>query len=347
MGKIKVLLVGAFGFDTMDTGGQPVKSRELYYALLNKPNEFDVDFIETKNWKKKPFKLLASYFSKAKKSNSIIMLPAHNGLFVFSFLLCLSKILWKKNIFYNVIGGWLVEKVAKYRRIARRLRLFDGIWVETNKMKEGLKQYKICSTVVPNFKSIEAVSIDEIICLETPPFHICYFSRVMREKGIETAIATIRRLNEEGVKYCLDIYGNVDYGYKDTFFELLKDCPDYIRYLGCADSRTSVSILKHYFVMVFPTFFYTEGVPGAIVDAMFSGLPVICSKWSNFDDVIDDGKTGIGYAFNDKDGLYAILKRIYNEPNIVNSMRKNCVEKSHQYTPEHALSLMNIQKRLR
>lgn len=30
---MKIGVIGAFGFDTLDTGGQPVKTRALYYGL--------------------------------------------------------------------------------------------------------------------------------------------------------------------------------------------------------------------------------------------------------------------------------------------------------------------------
>jgi hypothetical protein len=57
-------------------------------------------------------------------------------------------------------------------------------------------------------------------------------------------------------------------------------------------------VLKDYFALLFPTHFYTEGIPGTVIDAYAAGIPVISAKWESYSDVIDEGVTGIGY----KDG---------------------------------------------
>lgn len=66
--------------------------------------------------------------------------------------------------------------------------------------------------------------------------------------------------------------------------------------------------LKNYFALVFPTLFYTEGIPGTIIDAYAAGLPVISSKWESYDDVIEDNITGVGYEFGSDDALVEILE---------------------------------------
>ena len=54
------------------------------------------------------------------------------------------------------------------------------------------------------------------------------------------------------------------------------------RYCGIKDPKDSVKTLKNYFALVFPTRFYTEGIPGTIIDAYYAGVPVIASKWESF-----------------------------------------------------------------
>ncbi len=50
--------------------------------------------------------------------------------------------------------------------------------------------------------------------------------------------------------------------------------------------------------MLFPTKFKTEGIPGTIIDAYASGLTVVSSIWDNYNEIIDDGITGIGYEID-------------------------------------------------
>ena len=95
----------------------------------------------------------------------------------------------------------------------------------------------------------------------------------------------------------------------------------------------SVEVLKDYFLLVFPTLFYTEGIPGTILDAYAAGIPVLASKWECFNDVIDDGETGIGYEFANIKELIKSLELIYENPKIIINMKKSCIEKANQYLP--------------
>lgn len=50
--KMKIGIIGAFGFDTLDTGGQPVKTRALYHGLTERYGRQNIEFVETMGWKK-------------------------------------------------------------------------------------------------------------------------------------------------------------------------------------------------------------------------------------------------------------------------------------------------------
>lgn len=51
-----------------------------------------------------------------------------------------------------------------------------------------------------------------------------------------------------------------------------KKFPPYIKYCGTVSFDKTTEVLKEYFALVFPTRFYTEGIPGTIIDAFASGL---------------------------------------------------------------------------
>ena len=104
----------------------------------------------------------------------------------------------------------------------------------------------------------------------------------------------------------------------------------------------SVDTLKYYFALLFPTRYYTEGVPGTIIDAYAAGLPVIASKWESFNDVIDQDVTGYGYRFADVEELTDLLTRIAKDPEMVTSLKKNCIDKAKYYLPKN--SIENIKK---
>ncbi len=329
----KIEIIGHFGKGKSFFDGQTVKTKNLAQGLKNdKKNE--VIEIDTYNWKTHPIKLIFNLISGAKNSDALIMLPAHNGLKVFTPMLILIKKLLGKPIYYDVIGGWLPEYLEDKKGLTKRLKGFDGIWVETNTMKKKLDSMGFSNvSVVPNFKNIAPIKKEELIYEKELPLKLCTFSRIMKEKGIEQAIEAVNEVNNRlgYTAYCLDIYGKVDKNYEERFGQLKQDFPEYIRYKGCVPPEESVQVLKGYFALLFPTEYYTEGIPGTIIDAYSAGVPVIASRWKSFRDVVDDGVTGIGYDFGNAEELKEILLKVAENPETLLDKKENCLEKAREY----------------
>lgn len=343
--KKKILIIGFFAFNTDYNGGQENKTRALADLLKKKYGEDNIFTIDTLGWKKRPIKLFYKTFNFVRKSDIVIMLPAKNGVKIFSKLLNLFK---RKNtkLFYSVIGGWLPTITINNTRLKKDLLKFDGIWVETNSMKKDLNAQGFNNIlIVPNFKKINPLSKENLIFNYSEPYKICTFSRVLREKGIEDAIEVVKRINTKYKKtiYELDIYGRIDANYKETFENMAKDFPDYISYKGVVPYNDTVKVLKDYFLLLFPTHYQTEGIPGTIIDAYGSGVPVLAAKWNSYDDVIVDGVTGIGFEQENNDELLKKLEEIVNEPEKIIDMKEKCLEEFEKYSEEYAFSIIDKQ----
>ena len=248
----KLLIIGAFDFKNMDSGGQLVKTRELYYLFNEKPYFSKVKYVDTCNWKRLFFFKVFELLFKILGSNYIIMLPASNGLKLFSKVLPLFK--RNRFIFYSVIGGWLSEVLKKEQIIKKRLMKFDGIFVETSSMETALKKEGFTNVVViPNFKQIDAENLIVKKEFGQLPLKVCTFSRVVKEKGIEDAVNAVISINKEfnSIVYELDIYGQIDELYKNDFSILMEKTPNYIRYKGIVDTKKSYTVLSDYFAMTF------------------------------------------------------------------------------------------------
>ena len=332
----KVLIVGAFDFKTLDTGGQPVKTRELFYGLSERYGENQVDYLETIGWKKHPLNLLLGFKRKAKEVENIIMLPAHNGLFVFSKLLLNSKKKNKNKIFYDVVGGWLSEKTKNNPKLLKRLKEFDGIWAETSLMKKQLNEQGLNNVnIVRNFKNLKSADKKEEKKENSKQLKLCTFSRVMQEKGIEDAVEIVKKINEENDNIItLDIYGFIADQYKERFEQLKNDFTPEINYKGVVASTDSVETLSKYDALLFPTKFKTEGLPGTIIDAYAAGIPVISARWNSFEDIVEEGKTGIGYKFGDNEELKNAIMWAIENKNKLFEMKDNCRLKAKEFSPE-------------
>lgn len=337
--KYKLSLCGHFGGNNNFCDGQTVKTKNIYQALDEYYGEEKINKIDTYNWKKHPISFLFECINGMKNSQNMIILPAQNGVKVFVPLFLIINKFYKRKIFYVVIGGWLPELIKNKQVLIRKLRMLNRIFVETNNMKEQLKKLNIENVeVLVNFKNITPLKEGELKFEYNKPYKLCTFSRVIYEKGIEDAIQVVRKINEEYNKiiYELDIYGPIDEEYKDRFTTIVNNAPEYIQYKGCIDSEKSVNTLKNYYLLLFPTKFKTEGIPGTIIDALSAGVPIIASRWDNVEEIISHEKNGLIYDFNDLLDFKINLEKMINTKSIKN-MKKECLIEAKKFQKENVI----------
>lgn len=337
---LKVSVIGHFGFGQELLNGQTVKTKILTEELERSLGADSVKKIDTHGGAKRLLTIPFSVWKALKSSENVIMLPAHNGLRVIAPIMIFFNRFFKRKLHYSVIGGWLPSFIESRPRLEKSLKKFDNIYVETTTMKRALEARGFSNiTVVPNCKELNVLSEDELSYEYSEPYRLCTFSRVMKEKGIEDAIDAIRSVNERlgRTVFSLDIYGPVDPSQTEWFDSLKESFPEYVSYGGSVPFDKSVEVLKDYFALLFPTRFYTEGIPGTVIDAYAAGVPVISAKWESFADLIFDYETGIGYEFSSSDALDSTLTEIANNPGKINSMRKVCIAKANDFSPREAL----------
>lgn len=342
--KIKLKKVGVCGHfdgDKPTSSGQIIKTRIFTEELIRQFGKNQVMTVDSSGGAKAMLRMLKESWNLFKNCENIIFLPAYKGLRVFAPAYTFYNKFFHRKIHYVVIGGWLNSFIDKHKWVAGELSQFTGIYVETTTMKKALEKRGFKNVVVmPNFKNLEILKPEELLYTIEQPYKICTFSRVMREKGIEDAIAAVKAVNEKAghVVYRLDIYGQVDEKFKEKFRKIQKLFPDYVKYKGMIPYDKSVEVLKNYFVLLFPTQFYTEGIPGTIIDAYAAGVPVISSEWESFADVIDDKVTGVGYEFANNEELVKVLENIATDPSSILSMKKSCLIKAKKFTAKHVIA---------
>ena len=216
-----------------------------------------------------------------KSAQDIIVLLSRNGMRIYFPLLSFYARKFQTRIYHDVIGGNLDTYVKQYTRYREYLNLFKVNWVETEGLKRKLEKEGIRNCeVIPNFKRLKLANLELNEYKE--PYQFCIFSRVMKEKGIETAINAIQSVNAETERtVCtLDIYGRIDDGYKNQFEKVMGQTTMAIDYKGMVPYDQSVEAIKKYYALLFPTYWDGEGFPGTIVDAFSAGIPVVGTDWN-------------------------------------------------------------------
>lgn len=336
MGRICVC--GAFRLWDVPKGGQEVKTCILADALETKYGKiYRIDTLARNSRIKMPFQLLWAMIT----CTDVIILPAHNGLVVLSKLLSKLNKLFHRRLHYSVIGGWLQDLLPNHPDVMKALHDFTGIYVETKTMMDALQKLGFTNVcVVPNCKPLTIMKSEELKMAYSEPYRLVTFSRVTEKKGIGTAADLVMKLNSKYGRsvFSLDNYGPVDPGDDDTWFtELRKSFTDDIIYRGNAPFDKSVEILSGYFALLFPTQYFTEGIPGTIIDAYAAGVPVIASKWKSFADVVEEGVTGLGYSFNTTADLEKVMEKIVTDPPMIINLKQGCIRKANDFLPQNAI----------
>lgn len=330
----KISVLGHFAEGLNLLNGQTVKTKIITDELRHRFGKEQISAIDTHGGVKVLIKAPVQVFSALKNSKNVLILPAHNGLRVYAPLLFLQKRLFKeRKLHYVVIGGWLPEFLQTRRWLAKVLRDFDYIYVETSAMKGALEEQGFANVyVMPNCKDIKALAEEELVCPKGPPFRLCTFSRVMKEKGIEDAVEAVKAANKAAgqVVYMLDIYGQIDVKQTGWFNNLQRAFPDYIHYCGCVDADKSVEVLKNYLALLFPTYYVGEGFAGTLIDAYSAGIPVIASDWKYNAELVNE-RVGCIYPTGDQTALIEILNTVAADPSIMIGKRKACIDEAGKY----------------
>lgn len=336
----KVLVLGAFGYFSNQLDGQTIKTRNVF-NLLEKNYSGTVLRIDTLELRKKPilvFKLFWYLISCA----TLVIIPCLNNLtFIFPITYYLSKV-FRYKIIHICIGGWQVEYFKGNERFAAhplQLRLSKNIQAfmpEMKRVKEDLKA-KFGFTnleVLQNFRDIDTSILNTH---QTSTLKLVFLARVNRMKGYVTIFNLAEYIKEKGLDITITFYGAIDKDDKDDFYMYLSKYSDYVTYGGLLQQEVISQTLVNYDIMLFPTKYYTEGLPGTIIDAYTANLPVIATQWKHANEFIIDGKTGFIVPFdNSQDIFNAKILELYKDRAKLAKMKMYAKEEALRFTEETA-----------
>ncbi len=333
MTKPKISIIGHFGGRKRFNDGQTVKTITVYEAL--KRAGFDAIYkVDTYYIRKNPFRFLHELiWGVARSPKIIVLLSAKGRKFLFPLLYTVARAM-KKEIYHYSIGGRLALEVRKRPRWKKYVSSFKGNWMESRSLAEELQKIGLKNAIyIPNFKRLPCLSEQDLPKVYDEPFRFAFFSRVMEEKGVEDAVEAIHAINL-GVgrqMATLDIYGPVNSTYEDHLNEVLKRDNDCC-YRGVVSAEKSVETLKNYYALLFPTHWRHEGIPGTIIDALSSGIPVIARRWQYCDEMLKDSCTGLIYDFDRPEQLREKMLFAIKNKELVISMKENCLQKAKEYS---------------
>ena len=337
---MRTLILGYFGYHTNQLDGQTVKTRDLYQLVKDKLGKNEVDYFDTQDFKYKKSRVFV-LLRKLINCKYLFYLPAHNNLkYIFPIVFVLSKICGFK-ILHFVIGGWLVEYLETKPMHRWMLKRICGIFPETQLMCDALyRKYELSNTeLFPNFRFVSFVPTERH---ENGKLRMVFVARINKMKGLDTIFLLADYIKD---KYkdgdvLIDFYGPIYKPDKEYFYKELRKY-DFVSYKGELQPASINAIVSTYDVMLLPTHYYTEGLPGSVLDAYMSGIPIIVSKWKHAEEFVENRKTGFIIPFDEGiDELKSVIDILYENPIMLSEMKKNAYSVSLKYTSDSAWSII-------
>lgn len=317
--------------------GQTIKTRILIQELEACFPDCEILVAETYNYKKNPLRLLFQIFDCLQNADLIIILLSRNGMRVIFPIVNLLNKFFRKPILHDCIGCSLDHLVERYPFLRKQLNCFAVNWVESRQVQRRLMEQGVQNVeFLPNFKRLELLCEEEIERYQKPVFEFCTFSRVMAEKGIGEAAQAILDLNRQAgaMRVSLDVYGPFENGYETELKKYIDLSEGAIRYKGVAAYNETTQILKNYYMLLFPTYFKGEGIPGTLIDAFSAALPVIASNWHCNGEIIEHGRTGFLFELSEPWKLTDFMKNAIENPDTIYEMKKQCLKEANFYSAE-------------
>lgn len=257
-----------------------------------------------------------------------------------AFFIRIQTIFWDSFNRTTVIamGGTFAEIVSKQEWLNKRLKNVKGIWVETAGMKSQLQCIGFPNNVLvfPNPKPLSGCCTPQL--RNTGHLRLVFFSKICKDKGADEVMKMVVKLNKErSVSYILDFYGHIDTDIKEDFEDFVNNFP-HVRYMGVFDS-TKASVYKklnEYDVLLFPTKWKAEGVPGILVEAKMAGVAVIATDIAFNTEIINErDNEGMIIRGDIVEGFVNALLMLANNGELLNSLKLGSYKSQNRYSIEN------------
>lgn len=226
-----------------------------------------------------------------------------------------------------VMGGTFAEKVKENKEYVNCLSCYKQLFVETSSMKKTLEEVGLRNvSVYPNCR--RRPTQEYSVKKTKQPLKCVFFSKICPEKGVDTILEIAPEL--KGVT--IDIWGHIDSEYEKVFLSSIENLSN-VSYKGVfkIDGENVYRKLNEYDLLLLPTRWPAEGVPGILVEAKIAGLPAVVTDWAYNAEIIENNKSGIVLSENTSSKLLNVIRNLQKNEAIVDSLKHGAKESAKAY----------------
>ncbi len=317
-------------------GGVTIKNELLTGALSP---EIPLVRLDTRKAKRNPLLLAKQTAMLATGKGPFVVANSKAGRRKLTMLLAkLNPKALQKSILI-VMGGSIAEDISGDEPYIEALKNYRRVFVELPAMRGKLEAMGFENiSVYPNCRKDNRVK--EIRKTPETGIKCLFFSLICKEKGVDNILVAAKAHPD----MVFDFYGSILEGYEEEFHREMEALPN-CRYHGvfASDGVNVYGKLHEYDLLLLPTRYLTEGIPGVLIEAKIAALPAIVSDVSYNRHLIADGKSGIVLRENTADALIDALASL--TPGRVDALKSGALESAKDYLLENNLD--EIQSYLR
>ena len=324
---MKYFYLGAFppGY-----GGVTIKNRDLYQGLSQRLPMERVDFnrIKRRGWRE-ALRLAGALLGR--RHTFVIGVAGKQTRKRFSGLLYHINRRAMNRSLLVVMGGTAARDIAADPQYRKWVAQYKKIYVETEGMRSTLAEAGLTNAALyPNGRFIPKQTLP---CRENTdrPLRCLCFSQVSREKGADIALDAVKALPQVE----LDLYGHVVPEYEADFRAALSACPNAV-YQGIfkGEPEELYALLNQYDVLLFPTRFAIEGVPGVLVEAKIAGITSIVSDMSYNAELVKEDE-GLVLEKNDAAHMAQAICRLDGDRELLLRLKQGSQRSASRFYIEH------------
>lgn len=189
-------------------------------------------------------------------------------------------------------------------------------------------------------KRFSEVSFDKLakrreLGISEDNFVLISVGELNKNKNHKTVLRAISKLKNQNIQYLICGQGILENHLKKMVKEL--GLEKQVHFLGFRSDIAEICKIADTFVFLS----YREGLSLALMEAMASGLPVVCSDIRGNSDLIEHEKGGYLYKPDDEDSVAKIINKFNNNPSLRMKLGKYNLKAVEKFGLENVKTLMN------
>lgn len=319
---MKIYYIGSF---PPIYGGVTIKNKNLYEALIGR---LDVHRIDMNRIKRGDLKeMLRFVWAILTGKQYIIGLAGQKNRRLFTkFLYWFKRKAMRRSVLL-VMGGVVDDVIAVGADFMQMFNTYRKTYVELPGMLKKLEAAGISNgAIYPNGRPRPGELSDPVVSNE--PLNCVFFSIIQPEKGVDLILQAAQMLPQMQFHF----YGEIQEKFRQDFLTAVQSIKN-IAYHGVfhGNADSVYCELMQYDVLLLPTRWKAEGLPGILVEAKIAGLPAVVSDHNFNGEIVHHNQDGVVIRDVTADKLVCALEALDKDGDKLLTMKRAAKASAEQY----------------